>query len=386
MNTPVSFKIALRFLFSKTGTFSSYASFLAIGGLAIGVSALMLTSSIINGFDSIISEKLSSIEGNGRLAHIFGKPININEKFIDSLIVKRPKSIIPFTSGIALLRYGSKAEGIIIEGLDTLPHSITNINRMIDGNIILGQGIASSLNIKVNDKVYIQSLSSKEPLSNIPKIKSFNVSEIFYSGLQEYDRSLAYVSLTDSRALLSLDAGEISGLIFYDKDSTSKVDIKYPYYYETWKEKHALLFEWISIQRWPAYLMFGLIAIVGLVNLLAAISMIIIEKTNQIGILLAQGMPKSTLRNLFIFQGGIIGLFGGLLGGALALIIIFLQLKYKILEIPSDIYFMDQIPVSFDYLVFIIILLLSIILSLFASWFPSRKLSILEPANALRYE
>ena len=192
--------------------------------------------------------------------------------------------------------------------------------------------------------------------------------------------------MSDSRALLSLDPGEISGLIFYDNDSTSKIDIEYPYYYETWKEKHALLFEWISIQRWPAYLMFGLISIVGLVNLLAAISMIIIEKTNQIGILLAQGMPKSTLRNLFIFQGGIIGLFGGLLGGVLALIIIFMQLKYKILEIPSDIYFMDQIPVSFDYLVFIIILLLSIILSLFASWFPSRKLSILEPANALRYE
>ena len=122
MNIPVSLRIALRFSFSKTsGTFSSYATFLAIGGLSIGVCALILTSSIINGFDHIISEKLSNIEGNGRLVNILGKTININEPVIDSLISSGPNSITPFTNGIALLRFGSKAEGVIIEGIDTLP-------------------------------------------------------------------------------------------------------------------------------------------------------------------------------------------------------------------------------------------------------------------------
>ena len=386
MNIPVSLRIALRFSFSKnSGTFSSYATFLAIGGLSIGVCALILTSSIINGFDHIISEKLSKIEGKGRLVNILGKTININEPVIDSLISSGPNSITPFTNGIALLRFGSKAEGVIIEGLDTPPPSLANIYDINDGSIILGKGIAVSLNINVNDKVYLQSLSLKEPLSTIPKIKSFNVRGFFYSGLQEYDKSLAYISLNDSRSLLSMNEGEVSGLIFNDEEHSSKVEVQYPYYYETWKEKHALLFEWISLQRWPAYLMFGLIAIVGLVNLVAAISMIIIEKTKQIGILLAQGMPRSILQYLFMIQGGFIGLLGSLFGGGLALVIIAIQLKYKIIKIPSDIYFMDQIPVSFDYLAFFVILMISIILSLFVSWFPVRKLSNLKPAYALRY-
>jgi len=386
LNIPVSLRLALRFSFSKTsGTFSSYATFLAIGGLSIGVCALILTSSIINGFDNIISEKLSNIEGSGRLVNIFGKTININEPVIDSLIHSKPNLITPFTNGIALLRFGSKAEGIIIEGLDKAPPSLVNTYGINDGSIILGKGIAVSLNINVNDKVYLQSLSSSKPLSTIPKIKSFNVKGFFYSGLQEYDRSLAYVSLNDSRSLLSMNEGEISGLIFHDEKRSSKVEVQYPYYYQNWKEKHELLFEWISLQRWPAYLMFGLIAIVGLVNLVAAISMIIIEKTKQIGILLAQGMPKSVLQHLFIIQGGFIGLIGSLFGGGLASVIIIVQLKYKIIKIPSDIYFMDQIPVSFDYLAFFVILMISIVLSLFVSWFPVRKLSNLEPAHALRY-
>ena len=388
MKTPVRFKFALRFLFSKgSGTFSSYASLLAIGGLSIGVSSLMLTVSIINGFHNTISEKLSGFEGDGRIGHILGKSININDTEIDSLVNMWPNEISPFIKGIALLRFGPKAEGVIIEGVDAPPNLISNIDNIDDGSIIIGKGLASYLNIKVNDKIYLQGLSSDEPLSNFPKIRSFKVSGIFYSGLQEYDNSLAYISLYDARSILALGETHISGLIFNNQETTSSMlDVNYPYYYETWKQKHALLFEWISLQRWPAYLMFGLIALVGLVNLIAAIMMIIIEKTNQIGILLAQGISKSVLRGIFIIQGGFIGLLGGLIGGVLSIIMIIIQLKYRILEIPSDIYFMDKVPVSFDYIIFLIILMLSFFLSLLASWFPVRNLSSIKPAHALRYE
>lgn len=389
MKTPVSFKFALRFLFSKgSDTFSSYASLLAIGGLSIGVSSLMLTASIINGFHDTISDKLSSFEGDGRLGHILGKSICINDADIDSLVNYTPGEVSPFINGVALLRFGSKAEGVIIEGVDAPPNSISNIEKINDGNIIIGKGLASSLNIKVNDKIYLQGLSSDEPLSNFPKIRSFTVSDIFYSGLQEYDKSLTYISLYDARSVLALEETDVSGLIFNneEKNPPTMLDVNYPYYYETWKQKHALLFEWISLQQWPAYLMFGLIALVGLVNLIAAITMIIIEKTKQIGILLAQGTSKSFLRDIFIIQGGFIGLIGGLIGGVLSIFIIMIQLKYRILEIPSDIYFMDQIPVSFDYIIFSVILMLSFILSLLASWFPVRNLSDLKPSDALRYE
>ena len=387
MKKYISLKLALRFLFFRgSDTFSSYASLLAIGGLGIGVCSLLLTSSIINGFHNTVSNKLLRFEGSGRLGHIFGKTASIKNPRIDSLISKSPQSIIPFTSGIALMRFGSQSEGVVIEGLDIPPSAISELKVIENGNILIGKGIALSLNVKVGDKVYLQCISPKQSLSNIPIIKSFTVSDVFYSGLQEYDNSLVYISLNDSRSILSLQEDQVSGLIFFDQKFIPADGIEYPFYFETWKEKHSLLFEWISIQRWPAYIIFSLIAVVGLVNLIAAIAMIIIEKTNQIGILTTQGLPYSALKNIFMIQGSFIGLCGGFFGGCLAAVLILIQLKYEILKIPSDIYFMDQIPVSFDYIIFLGALIISFLLSLLASWFPVRKIASLNTANALRYE
>ena len=353
MKKYIILKLALRFLFFRgSDTFSSYASLLAIGGLGIGVCSLLITSSIINGFHDTVSNKLLRFEGSGRLGHIFGKPASIKNPMIDSLISKSPQSIIPYTNGIALMRFGSKSEGVVIEGLDIPPSAISELKVIENGNILIGKGIALSLNVKVGDKVYLQCISPKQSLSNIPIIKSFIVSDVFYSGLQEYDNSLVYISLNDSRSILSLQEDQVSGLIFFNQKFIPANGVEYPFYFETWKEKHALLFEWISIQRWPAYIMFSLIAVVGLVNLIAAIAMIIIEKTNQIGILTTQGLPYSALKNIFLIQGSFIGLCGGFIGGCLAAVLIFIQLQYEILKIPSDIYFMDHIPVSFDYTIF----------------------------------
>ena len=387
MKKYISLKLALRFLFFRgSDTFSSYASLLAIGGLGIGVCSLLLTSSIINGFHDTVSNKLLRFEGSGRLGHIFGKTASIKDHTIDSLISVSPQSIIPYTSGIALMRFGSQSEGVVIEGLDIPPSAISELKVIKNGSILIGKGIALSLNVKVGDKVYLQCISRKQSLSNIPIIKSFIVSDVFYSGLQEYDNSLVYISLNDSRSILSLQEDQVSGLIFFDQKFIPANGVEYPFYFETWKEKHALLFEWISIQRWPAYMIFSLIAVVGLVNLIAAIAMIIIEKTNQIGILTAQGLPYSALKNIFMIQGSFIGLCGGFFGGCLAAVLIFVQLQYNILKIPSDIYFMDHIPVSFDYIIFLGALTISFLLSLLASWFPVRKIASLNTANALRYE
>ena len=217
--------------------------------------------------------------------------------------------------------------------------------------------------------------------------ESVVVSNIFSSGLNEYDNTLVFLRLDETRKFFNYLSTEVSGLIIKNKSSVPiDMDIKYPFYLETWRDQHALLFEWISIQRWPAYIMFGLISLVGLVNLVAAISMIIIEKSHQIGILYAQGFTRRKLQKIFIYQGGFIGLIGSLIGGLLSIIIIFLQKKYRLLEIPSDIYFMDQIPFSFNYPVFFQIVFCVLIFSLFISWFPTKSISSIRPSKLLRYE
>ena len=107
---PLSLRLALRFVFSpKQGSFSSYASWLAIGGLAIGIAALMLTASIIHGFQQVISEKLSSFEGQGRVQHILGNSIDLTDPTLDSLIQRSSNTVVPFVRGVCMVRSDRKS-------------------------------------------------------------------------------------------------------------------------------------------------------------------------------------------------------------------------------------------------------------------------------------
>lgn len=132
--------------------------------------------------------------------------------------------------------------------------------------------------------------------------------------------------------------------------------LQYPYYVLNWKEKHRILFDWIRVQRWPILIIFGLIALVGIVNITAALSMIILEKTRQIGVLKAFGLSPSRIRKIFLWEGTVIGSLGSLSGALLALIIAAVQWKYQFISIPEDVYFMDHIPVGFDLRATIIII------------------------------
>jgi lipoprotein-releasing system permease protein len=114
--------------------------------------------------------------------------------------------------------------------------------------------------------------------------------------------------------------------------------------------------------------------------------MTITEKSGQIGILMAQGTQMSTLKSVFMIQGGFIGLMGGTIGGLLSMAIIWAQLKFEILKIPAEIYFMDQIPFSFDYPAFGLILIITFIFCMVASWWPTKVVTALNPAIALGYE
>ena len=156
--------------------------------------------------------------------------------------------------------------------------------------------------------------------------------------------------------------------------------------YEDWKSRHSLLFEWIKLQRWPAYIMFGLITVVGLVNLIASLNMIIQEKKGQIAILLSQGIRINDLKFIFMLQGGIIGLFGATIGGFFSALLIIIEKKINILRIPSDIYFMDKVPLVFDLVTFLSVALIVFFISLLFSLIPLKYLKKIKIAPTLKYE
>ena len=381
-------KLAIRFIFNlKKDSFSSYASWLSIIGIAIGVKALMLTTSIIDGFEKEVSNKLAGIEGQGRIKHFLNKPIKLEDSQLKYLFNNLNYRINPYVRGVCMIRKGKNLDGVLIEGIDKYPRLLKEdrLKNFENNQIVLGEALASNLGAKIGDKVFLQSFSDSELSLSSPAIFSFEIANFFSSGLQEYDKNIAYLNIEKAQSLLGYESSEVTGLII-ESDGNSSINISYPFYYETWKERHSLLFEWILAQQWPAYIMFGLITFVGLINLFAAIAMIIIEKNGPITILICQGMDYQNLRRVFVLQGGIIGIMGVLIGGLLSILIIGIQMKYSLFKIPSDVYFMDQIPFSFSLNKYFIILIFVGISSIIASWLPTRSFKSLRPAEILRYE
>ena len=290
-----------------------------------------------------------------------------------------------------MVRSGYHADGVLIEGVNILSPTLLidwlnprSQKQLKKGEIVMGRQLADLLKVNRGSTVFVEELAGKATR----RIKSLTVVGLYHSGLSEYDKTLGYVSIKDAQSLLGYDEDTATGWVLFSKETFNQTlpDISYPYVIETWRQRHALLFEWIQIQRWPAFIMFGLIALVGIVNIIAALAMIIVEKKAQVGILVSQGFPKSNMQMVFMIQGGFIGIMGGLFGGLATLGIIFLQLKFELFTISEEIYFMDQIPMSFDKPMFLLILALSYILCMAASWWPSKAILRLKPAQALLYE
>ena len=390
----LSFRLAFRYLLSpRKGSFSSFASWLAIAGLGIGIAALMLTASIIHGFETTVSRKISSFDGIARIQHILGKPVSLSENKLGSFIAETNKhyDVLPFVRGMSMVRSGPHADGILIEGVNKLSPALLidwlnprSQKQLKKGEIILGKQLADLLKVKIGNTVFVEKLAEKSTRN----IKPFTVIGQYHSGLSEYDKILAYVNIKDAQSLMGYNEDIATGWVLYSNELTNQTipDIPYPYVLETWHQRHALLFEWIQLQQWPAFIMFGLIALVGIVNIIAALAMIIVEKKAQIGILISQGFSKPNIQMVFMIQGGFIGIMGGLFGGLAALGIIFLQLKFELLTISEEIYFMNQIPMAFDKPMFFIILILSYILCMAASWWPSKTIFKLKPSEALLNE
>ena len=389
-------QFVLRYLYPKSGnSFSSNASVLAIIGLSIGLFSLILTMSIIKGFENVLENKLSSIDGLIRVQNILGKPISEKDN-LDSLLYSTdiPIKVSPYIRGTAMIRLGKYTEGIIIEGVSKLPdRSYFDIEQtsIDDNKIIIGKSLSDDLGIDIGDKVIINPLINSPDKFNMQKFNLIEVSGIFKSGMQEYDKTIAYVSIDKAKEIFEMKS-QVSGYVINSKEPLYEIIerlnnyIRYPYYLESWKERHRIIFDWINIQRLPIIIIFGLISLVAITNIMATISMIIREKNSQIGILMAQGMKPNDIRKIFFYYGGTIGLAGCFFGSVAAYLFIIVQNRFKVISLPEDIYFMDYVPAVFDYSIFTFVLISTILISVISTIFPTKNIIKMRPSQALAQE
>ena len=398
MNFP--FYLSTRYLrTAQKGSFTRVAGVLSVAGLSVGISALLITLFILNGFEKVISKKIADFDGHIRVKHYLNYPIPSEILEMDSILFhyKETVSQSRFIQKPALLRKGKVAEGIIVEGIE--PDRVEFINDIlvsgrndISGNqIVIGERLANQVNISIGDKIVLFDLATLNGSNK--RLKQFVVAGFFHSGMLEYDNHMIYMNLEQADRLFHMNE-KVSGQILRLSESKwanelsefLKKDLAYPYMVMTWKEKNRSLFKWMDIQRWPILFIFSLIAMVGLVNIISALAMIVLDKTRQIGILKSLGVSHTGLRQLFLFYGFMIGLAGAIIGSFLALFLAWMQNNFKIITLPEDIYFMDFIPMDVSIFDVFSIAIISIVCAIFAAIWPTIRAERIEPADALRYE
>jgi len=400
----LSLHLALRHLNSSVkSNFSSFAGKLSIIGLSFGIASLILTISVYQGFENTISDKIASFDGHYRFQDILGRSTDENSDLnavLEDILKEKNNSIIrSFVQGPVLIRKGINAEGVIVEGINgnKLVKPLNNLIISGTGNlsyntIIIGKSLADKYGLIIGDPLVIFDLTSISDISGIKRLKQFTIGGIFHSGLSEYDNNMVYTSIFSAQYLLGMEEN-ISGKVVYlsQNDISSfplliNEKLRYPYYATSWKEKHHTLFKWLEVQKLPIIIIFGMISLVAVVNIISALTMIVLDKTKAIGILQAIGFRKKQINLIFLTKGIIIGIIGSMTGLSIALILGYIQMKYHILSISEDIYFMDYLPLAFNVKNTIFIVVAGIISSIIASYWPAKIAANIKPANAVRYE
>ena len=371
------------FRYSKKRSFSSNAINLATIGLSIGVFSLLVTISVIKGFENVLSNKLVNVDGKIRLKTIFRSSISELDRIDSTLLQSYSKmNVTPFVRGSVVIQKNNLNEGILVEGVNYLPsfNSSLNENQFVnDDEIIIGSSLAESLKLDSSEVLILVPLDGF--IGDIKNLKYYKLRfrNTFKTGMDEYDKNLAYVNINTAQKMFKMN-DKVSGYIINSDAKTDDLsnylndNIKYPYFLETWKDRHQIIFTWIRTQTLPIVIIFSLITLVGITNVMATVSLLVNERSKEIGVLLSQGFQKYQIRNIFLIESGFIGLIGSTIGVLLAIFFTFIQGRYNFIQLPEEVYFMNSLPMSFDYDLCFVIMLLSIFITMFSSFLPIKTI------------
>lgn len=404
--------ISKRYLLSKHKiNFISIISIISIGGITVGVAALIVVLSVFNGFGSLVTSFLVSFDPEIR---IVAKSPNaeLNEKQLYSLLSEYSelKSYSPFVSGKVLTYASGFTQIVNLKGIKTdLINNVYDIEKnIIMGKysfesknnlpkIVLGLTLADKLQLIVGDTITIVSPAGIEAaLTNftLPKTQKFILGGIYRSNNNEYDGSFIFCSIHESQKLFNIKdrihgidvkLNSLNSSFAIKDDLSQKLDpSKYSVY--TWYDFHKELYNVMEVERWTAYLLLSLIIAVACFNILGSLSMTVIEKKRDIGVLRSMGVTNKSIIKIFMFEGLLIGLLGILLGTLLGYFICFLQLKYKIYPLDPLQYKIDALPLEIHVSDFFFIAAAALLMSFVASLYPAKgavKTNIIE---AIKWE
>lgn len=397
--------------------FMSFISGISVASIALGVMALIVVLSVMNGFQKEVRDRMLSVLSHAEI-HALSGTIGLDGewvKVVDALKANEPRIVAaaPFVSGQALLSAGSTVQGAMVRGIDPasepsvsdIPHSVVrgSVTDLVPGKfgVILGMDLARQLRVMPGDKVtLIVSKGNVTPAGFVPRMKQMKVSALFSSGHYEYDSTMSLMHIDDAAVLYR--TGGPAGLRIRTDDMQNApaiaraVSAKLPrgQYATDWTQQNRTWFAAVQVEKRMMAVILFLIVLVGAFGLVSALVMTVTEKQTDIAVLRTLGASKRSIMMIFIIEGAMVAAVGVAAGVASGLAIAMnLDVIVPAIEsllgtqfLPKEIYFISQMPSDPRASDIVPIAVLSFILSLAATLYPSWRASRTHPAEALRYE
>lgn len=406
---PYHLFIALRYLRSrKRHRGISFNTAISIGGVALGVMALLVVLSVMSGFHEDLQKKILGVNAHLVILNYKGS-IDDYAPVIERL--KDEKEIIsvsPFVLGQVMVSSGDKGQGVYIRGIDPALESRTTeiANHIKEGSmdrlsedaelpgLIIGKELSSRLGLFVNDKVNVLSPTGEiGPLGMIPKIRTFRVVGIFEMGMFEFDSNLVIANLKATQDFFDMGKS-VTGIEVRLKDLYKAGEVRdriqktlgYPYFAKDWMQMNRNLFSALKLEKFAMFVILVLIILVASFNIVSNLIMNVIEKEREIAILKAMGATNRGIMKIFMLQGFLIGLVGTIIGVAGGYALSYILNTYQIIKLPPDIYYLSHLPVKMKLFDFIIVSISAIMISFLSTIYPALQAARLDPVKPLRYE
>lgn len=402
--------LATRYLKAKRKqAFISVITVISVVGVMMGVTALIVVLSVMNGFREDLMGKILGVNSHLVVLSYEGAFLDYDRIARETSAVEGVVATTPFIYSQVMVNSQGSVSGSVLRGIDTSTAAkVIAVDRMIkrgslqsldalhDGlpAIIMGKELARMLAVQPGDAVTVVSPMGKlTPLGRVPQNRKFKITAIFDSGMYEYDATMVYVSLKEAQDFLGFDnratGVEVRVADIYKADQVGGAVTKklgYPYWAKDWKQMNRSLVSALKLEKIAMFVILIMIVLVGALNIISTLVMVVMEKSKDVAILRAMGATQKSIMTVFMFQGVLVGVVGTLAGLGAGLGLCHLLAKYKFIELPSDVYYISTLPVRVEMLDVVLVIVTAVVISFLATLYPSWHASRLNPVESLRYE
>lgn len=407
MNT--AWFITRRIAFGKRRSFSGFIITIAVAAVALSIAVMLITTATVNGFQNHISRKIFGFWGHIHISKYSLNnsyedlnPVTIYQSFYPAIdTVPGIKHIQVYAHKAGIIKTNNEIEGVVLKGISTdfdwsffkeylIEGKVFEITDSVKSNeILISHTTAARLQLKTGDGLAIYFVQ------NPPLVRKFNISGIYKTGLEEYDEKYALIDIKHIQKLNNWEADQVGGFeVFLDRMEDLPYFSDLLYYeiagqdleVQNIKEINPNIFEWLALQDMNEQVILGLMILVAIINMITALLILILERTNMIGILKSLGATDWLIRKIFLYNAAYIVGWGLVIGNLLGLSICWLQLKFGFIKLPEESYYISVAPIDIEPITVVILNLGTMIVCLFALIWPSFLATSINPIKAIRFK